>query len=266
MYFPTRIVCLTTETTEVLYLLGEQARIVGISGYTTRPAIARLEKPKVAAFTTAHIDKILALEPDLVIGFSNLQADIAAALIKSGVQVHIFNQRSIQETLATINLIGALVGVADKSEKLVIELENIIKLAQSAGSKTTIKPTVYFEEWNEPMITGIKWVSELIEIAGGVDCFAELSKFQSASKRTIQANEVVQRKPDIIIGSWCGKKFQPAIVSRRDHWHTIPAVMHGFVREIKSVDILQPGPSLFTHGLQQIQTIIQEWHTLNHQH
>lgn len=265
MYFPKRIVCLTTETTEVLYLLGEQARIVGISGYTTRPVIARREKPKVAAFTTAKIDKILALEPDLVIGFSNLQADIAAALIRAGVQVHVFNQRSIAETLATIHMIGALVGATDKAQHLVAELENMVKIAKENASNLPIKPIVYFEEWNEPMITGIKWVSELIEIAGGIDCFAGLSKFQSAAERTIQASMVVERQPDIIIGSWCGKKFQPVMVTQRDDWHTIPAVKNGFVREIKSVDILQPGPSLFTQGLQQLQAIIQEWSMLNTQ-
>lgn len=263
MYYPKRIVCLTTETTEILYLLGEQARIVGISGYTTRPAIARREKPKVAAFTTAKIDKILALAPDLVIGFSNLQADIAAALIRAGVQVHVFNQRSIAETLATITTIGALVGATEKAQTLVNELENVVKIAKENASNLTIKPIVYFEEWDEPMITGIKWVSELIEIAGGIDCFAELSKFQSATDRTINENSVLKRQPDIIIGSWCGKKFQAETVVSRENWHSIPAVKNGFVREIKSVDILQPGPSLFTHGLQQLQAIIQEWSMLN---
>jgi len=262
MYYPKRIVCLTTETTEVLYLLGEQDRIVGISGYTTRPAIARREKPKVAAFTSAKIDKILELKPDLVIGFSNLQADIAAALIRAGIQVHVFNQRSIQETLNTIAMIGTLVGATDKSLKLVNELESTIKTAKENALKHSVKPIIYFEEWNEPIITGIRWVSELIEIAGGNDCFAELSQFQSAADRTIDASAVIVRKPDIIIGSWCGKKFQPEQVVAREGWRSIPAVKNGFVREIKSADILQPGPSLITHGLKQLQDIIQEWHTL----
>ena len=264
MYYPKRIVCLTTETTEILYLLGEQDRIVGISGYTTRPAIARQEKPKVAAFTSAKIDKILDLKPDLVIGFSNLQADIAAALIRAGIQVHVFNQRSIQETLNTIAMTGTLVGATDKALKLVNELESNITTAKENAKKFVAKPVIYFEEWNEPIITGIRWVSELIEIAGGQDCFAELSQFQSATDRTIDASTVVARKPDIIIGSWCGKKFQPEQVIAREGWHLIPAVKNGFVREIKSVDILQPGPSLITHGLQQLQDIIQEWHTFYH--
>lgn len=262
MYYPKRIVCLTTETTEVLYLLGEQDRIVGISGYTTRPAIARREKPKVAAFTSAKIDKILELKPDLVIGFSNLQADIAAALIRAGIQVHVFNQRSVQETLNTIAMIGTLVGATDKALKLVNELESTIKTAKENALKYSAKPIIYFEEWNEPIITGIRWVSELIEIAGGNDCFAALSQFQSAADRTIDASAVIVRKPDIIIGSWCGKKFQPEQVVTREGWHSIPAVKNGFVREIKSADILQPGPSLITHGLKQLQDIIQEWHTL----
>ena len=264
MYYPKRIVCLTTETTEILYLIGEQDRIVGISGYTTRPAIARQEKPKVAAFTSAKIDKILDLKPDLVIGFSNLQADIAAALIRAGIQVHVFNQRSIQETLNTISMTGALVGATDKALKLVNELESIITTAKENAKKFVAKPVIYFEEWNEPIITGIRWVSELIEIAGGKDCFAELSPFQSATDRIIDASTVVARKPDIIIGSWCGKKFQPEQVIARESWHSIPAVKNGFIREIKSADILQPGPSLITHGLKQLQDIIQEWHTFHH--
>lgn len=259
IHYPKRIVCLTTETTEVLYLLGEQDRIVGISGYTTRPAIARREKPKVAAFTSAKIDKILDLKPDLVIGFSNLQADIAAALIKAGVQVHVFNQRSISETLNTIAMTGALVGATDKAMRLVAELEELLKVAQETAMQFTAKPVIYFEEWNEPIITGIRWVSELIEIAGGKDCFVELSQFQNAMDRTIDASEVVKRQPDIIIGSWCGKKFQPEQVIARKDWDTIPAVKNGFVREIKSADILQPGPSLIIHGLQQLQAIILEW-------
>ena len=265
MHYPKRIVCLTTETTEVLYLLGEQDRIVGISGYTTRPAVARREKPKVAAFTSAKIDKILALEPDLVICFSNLQADIAAALIRAGIQVHVFNQRSILETLNTIAMTGTLVGATDKAILLVAELEGIIKSAQEAAKQFTVKPLIYFEEWNEPIITGIRWVSELIEIAGGKDCFAELSKFQNAMDRTIDASDVVKRQPDIIIGSWCGKKFQPEQVSTRDDWASIPAVKNGFVREIKSADILQPGPSLILYGLKQLQTIIFEWHISQNQ-
>lgn len=254
-----RIVCLTTEITEVLYLLGEQDRIVGISGFTTRPSIARREKPKVSAFTSAKIDKILELRPDLVFGFSDLQADIAASLIRAGIEVHIFNQRSITQVLGMIATVACLVGASEKSAKLIAELENTISQAQITASGLTIKPKVYFEEWDEPIMCSIRWAMELIEIAGGVDCFPELSHLQSAKNRVIQAWQVIERQPDIIIGSWCGKKFQPSKVIQREGWDSIPAVKNGFVREIKSVDILQPGPSLITHGLNQVQSIIQEW-------
>jgi iron complex transport system substrate-binding protein len=264
MRFPQRIVCLTTEPTEVLYLLGEQERIVGISGFTTRPAIARREKPKIAAFTSAKIDKILELKPDLVIGFSNLQADIAASLIRAGLEVHIFNQRSIAQTLNMIATVGSLVDASDKAEQLISELENTILETQKAASHFSHKPIVYFEEWDEPIMCSILWAMELIEIAGGLDCFPELSHFHSARDRTIEAHQVVARQPDIIIGSWCGKKFQPSQVIAREGWADIPAVKNGFVREIKSVDILQPGPSLITHGLKQVQAIIQEWHAAQH--
>ncbi len=259
MRYPQRIVCLTTEPTEVLYMLGEQARIVGISGFTTRPAIARKEKPKIAAFTSAKIDKILALKPDLVIGFSNLQADIAASLIRAGVEVHIFNQRSIAQMLNMVATVGSLVGASDKAFKLIEALEHTIQQAKDMASQLPAKPVVYFEEWNDPMICSIKWAAELIEIAGGTDCFPELSQFHGAKDRTVQPSQVIARQPDIIIGSWCGKKFQPEQVIAREGWQTIPAVKNGFVFEIKSADILQPGPSLITHGLQQVQAIIQQW-------
>ncbi len=261
MRYPKRIICLTTEPTEVLYLLGEQERIVGISGFTTRPAIARREKPKVAAFTSAKIDKILELKPDLVIGFSNLQADIAAALIRAGVEVHIFNQRSIAQMLNMIATVGSLIGASDKAAKLIAELENTICKARETASHLTTQPTVYFEEWDDPIICSIRWAMELIEIAGGDDCFPELSHFHSAKDRIVTAQQVLERRPDIIIGSWCGKKFQPEQVMAREGWAGIPAVKNSFVREIKSADILQPGPSLITHGLKQVQAIIQEWHT-----
>ncbi|MEQ1601571.1 MAG: cobalamin-binding protein [Methylophilaceae bacterium] len=257
--YPQRIVCLSTETTEVLYLLGEQDRIVGISGFTTRPAIARREKPKVAAFTSAKIEKILALQPDLVFGFSNLQADIAATLIQAGVEVHIFNQRSILQMLNMIATVGALVGAADKAARLIEELENRMHQVRETASYLPRKPKVYFEEWDEPMICSIRWVAELIEIAGGEDCFPELTPHHSAKDRVISVNQVLERQPDIIIGSWCGKKFNAEQVMARAGWHAIPAVKNGFVVEIKSVDILQPGPSLITHGLKQLQSIIQQW-------
>lgn len=257
---PQRIVCLTAETTEVLYLFGEQDRIAGISGYTTRPARARREKPKVAAFTSAKIDKILALQPDLVLGFSNLQADIAAELIRAGVEVHFFNQRSVQEILRMIATLGALVGAQDKAATLISDLENIIASVRQTATYLPQPPRVYFEEWNDPLITGIRWASELIEIAGGEDCFAELAHYPSAKDRILANSDIViDRMPDIIIGSWCGKKFQPEQVVARPGWSSIPAVQEGMVFEIKSADILQPGPSAITHGLKQLQQIIQQW-------
>ncbi len=254
-----RIVCLTTETVEVLYALGEQSRIVGISGYTTRPAIARKEKPKVSAFITAKIDKILALKPDLVLGFSNLQADIASALIKAGVEVHVFNQRSVDEILRMILTTGMLVGALEKAQALVAELMQTIATVRETAKLLPRKPIVYFEEWDEPMMCSIRWAAELIEMAGGQDCFPELMSQQSAANRIVTPQQVLARMPDIIIGSWCGKKFEAAQVMARPGWCNIPAVKNDFVREIKSADILQPGPSVITHGLLQLERIIQEW-------
>ena len=256
---PERIVCLTTETVEVLYILGEQARIVGISGYTTRPEIARKEKPKVSAFTTAKIDKILALKPDLVLGFSNLQADIAAELIKSGIEVHVFNQRSLDDILRMILTTGRLVGATEKAERIVDDLNAQMAQAREIGKTLPRKPSVYFEEWNEPMMCSIRWVAELIDIAGGEDCFPELSTFHSANERIVTPAQVLARMPDIIIGSWCGKKFQPEDVMARAGWDSMPAVKSNMVFEIKSADILQPGPSVFTDGLKQLETILQQW-------
>jgi iron complex transport system substrate-binding protein len=257
-----RIICLTTETVEVLYLLGEQDRIVGISGYTTRPAIARQEKPKVSAFTSAKIDKILALNPDLVLTCTDLQADIAASLIKAGVEVHAFNQRSVAEILRMIMTIGLLIGATDKAQQLVSKLASKIALAKKATETFTLKPRIYFEEWDAPTITGIRWVSELIEMAGGVDCFSELSIHNTATSRIITHSQVISRNPDIVIGSWCGKKFQPQQVKAREGWANMPAVKNGFVIEIKSADILQPGPSVITEGLPQLQRIIKDWQKL----
>lgn len=257
---PQRIICLTAETTEVLYLLGEQERIVGISGYTTRPAIARKEKPKVAAFTSAKIDKILSLQPDLVLTCTDLQADIAASLIKAGIEVHAFNQRSVRQILQMIMTLGTLVNAAEKAAKLVSELEHTIATVRETAEYLPARPRIYFEEWDDPMISGIRWVVELIEIAGGVDCFADLSRHGSAKDRVIaEPSMVVKRQPDIIIGSWCGKKFRPEEVINRPGWSEIPAVKAGFVHEIKSADILQPGPSVIMHGLKQLQQIVQQW-------
>ena len=258
-HLPERIVCLTTETVEVLYLLGEQDRVVGISGYNTRPAEARKEKPKVSAFTSAKIDKILALKPDLVLGFSNLQADIAAVLIKAGIEVHVFNQRSVDDILRMILTIGRLIGAQTKAEALVDSYQKQINDALQVASTLACRPTVYFEEWDEPMMCSIRWAAELINIAGGEDCFPELTQFHSAGDRMVTPSQVVARQPDIVIGSWCGKKFKPAQVAARMGWSEIPAIKNNFVFEIKSVDILQPGPSVFTYGLPQLQTIIGQW-------
>lgn len=260
MDYPERIVCLTDETTETLYLLGEQARIVGISGYTVRPPRARKEKPKVSAFTSAKIDKILALEPDLVLGFSNLQADIAADLIRAGVEVHVFNQRSVNGILQMIGLLGAMVGVPEKASALVAQYRQQLETARQQSLTFGKRPKVYFEEWDEPMISGIRWVSELIGIAGGDDCFAELSTEHSAKQRIIaDPQEVVRRAPDIIIGSWCGKKFRPDHLAARPSWDSIPALQQQRVYEIKSCDILQPGPAALSDGLAQICRIVNDW-------
>ena len=256
---PQRIVCLTTETVEVLYMLGEQDRIVGISGYTTRPAIARQEKPKIAAFTSAKIDKILALKPDLVLGFSNLQADIAATLIKAGVEVHVFNQRSIDDILRMILTTGRLVGASQRAESIVRDIQQQIEVARESAANLARKPKIYFEEWDDPMMCSIRWASELIAIAGGEDCFPELSQYHSARERTVTPAQALARMPDIIVGSWCGKKFQPEQVAAREGWQAIPAVQNNMLFEIKSADILQPGPSVFTYGLPQLQAIIRQW-------
>jgi iron complex transport system substrate-binding protein len=258
--YPERIVCLTEETTETLYLLGEQERIVGISGFTVRPPQARQEKPKISAFTSAKIDAILDLKPDLVLGFSNLQGDIARDLIKAGVEVYVFNQRSIAGILRMVATLGALVGEAAKGEALARELAARVEAVRAASTRLPRKPRVYFEEWDEPMISGIRWVSELIGIAGGEDCFAELGAESLAGNRIIHdAQEVVRRRPDIVIGSWCGKKFQPAQVKARAGWEVIPAVQNDQVFEIKSPLILQPGPAALTDGLDAISAIISRW-------
>ena len=257
---PQRIVCLTEETTETLYLLGEQTRIVGISGFTVRPPRARQEKPKVSAFTSAKIDKILALEPDLVLGFSDLQADIAADLIRAGIAVHVFNQRSVDGIFDMIRTLGALVNAVEKTAALIETLQAGLRDIEAAVASLPRRPRVYFEEWNDPLISGIRWVSELIRIAGGEDCFAELSVEHSAKRRIIaDPHEVIARAPDIIIGSWCGKRFNPQQVCERTGWDAIPAVRNGYLLEIKSCDILQPGPAALTDGVRQMHAIVQRW-------
>lgn len=259
MFPPRRIVCLTEETVETLYLLGEDHRIVGVSGYAVRPPQVRKEKPRVSAFISADVPKILALEPDLVLTFSDLQADIVAALIRAGVAVHAFNQRDIAGIFAMIRTLGALVDAGDKTETLVTALQEKLYDIQAAASTHEHKPRIYFEEWDEPMISGIRWVSELIEIAGGIDVFPELSKKKSATERIVTPDAVIAAAPDIILGSWCGKKFVPAKVAARAGFDVIPAVQNNWLREIKSTLILQPGPAALTDGLDAIVAIIEEW-------
>ena len=256
MFPPERIVCLTEETTETLYLLGEQDRIVGISGYTVRPPQARKEKPRVSAFISADIPKILALEPDLVLTFSDLQADIVAALIRAGVTVHAFNQRTVSQILDMIEMLGALVGVPHKASALVASLKANLEATRSRGLALPHRPTVYFEEWDEPMISGIAWVSELIEIAGGADIFPELASNKSAKDRIVSAEAVIARDPDIIVGSWCGKKFNAAKLASRAGFDQIAAVRNNHLYEIKSPLILQPGPAALGDGLAALETII----------
>jgi iron complex transport system substrate-binding protein len=261
---PQRIVCLTEETTEWLYLLGQESRIVGISGYTVRPRRAREEKPKVSAFLSAKIDKILALEPDCVFGFSDLQADIAASLIRAGVQVTVFNQRSVEEIFSMLYQVAAMVGCADqglawmgRTRERLDEIRAAVQALEASGKR---RPRVFFEEWDEPHISGIRWVSELLGIAGGDDIFPELAA-QSLGKDRIIADgaDIVRRNPDIIIGSWCGKKFRPEKVSARAGWQDVAAVKSGQLFEIKSADILQPGPAALTDGVEQMHRIVTRW-------
>jgi iron complex transport system substrate-binding protein len=258
--YPSRIVCLTEETTETLYLLEEDWRIVGISGFTVRPPRARREKPKVSAFTSAKVERICELKPDLVLGFSDLQADIAADLIRRGLNVYVFNQRDVASILQMIRVLGGMIGCEAKATALAQQLEAGVQRVRAAAEKFARRPRVYFEEWDEPMISGIRWVSELIGIAGGEDCFADNAQ-QSLAKNRIIADplEVVRRAPDIILGSWCGKKFRPQSVAARAGWSEVPAVARGQLHEIKSSIILQPGPAALTDGLAAIHEIIADW-------
>lgn len=250
-YPPERIVCLTEETVETLYLLGEQDRIVGVSGYAVRPPQVRREKPRVSAFTSANVPKILALEPDLVFAFSDLQADIVAELIRAGVAVHAFNQRDLAGILAMIRTVGALVGADEKAAALASRLEQRLD-AVRASARRAAPPRVYFEEWDDPLIAGIGWVSELIEVAGGIDVFAELRSQRGALGRIVHPDAVLAAKPDVILASWCGKKVRPERIVSRPGWSAIPAVADGRIHEIKSPLILQPGPAALTDGLDAI--------------
>jgi len=258
--FAERIVCLTEETTETLYLLGEERRIVGISGFTVRPPQARKEKPRVSAFTSAKIDKILELAPDLVLGFSDLQAQIAAELISHGVAVHIFNQRSVAEILTMIRTLGGIVGAEHKAASLVAGLESGLDGIRRSALALQRRPLVYFEEWDSPPICGIHWVSELVELAGGIDCFREMARRPLAKDRIIaDAMEVPRRSPQMIFGSWCGKKFRPQLVAARPGWDAVPAVRDGELHEIKAPIILQPGPAALTEGVGALHAKIRAW-------
>ncbi|HEY6823544.1 MAG TPA: ABC transporter substrate-binding protein [Steroidobacteraceae bacterium] len=258
--FPERIVCLTEETTETLYLLEEDWRIVGISGFTVRPPRARREKPRVSAFLSARTDRILELRPDLVLGFSDLQADIAARLVRAGLEVHVFNHRSVADILRMVRTLGGMIGCEVRARALADELEAGLAQVRARAAALARRPRVYFEEWDDPLISGIAWVSELIELAGGADCFPELAREPLGRNRIIaDPLEVPRRAPDIVLGSWCGKKFRPERVAARAGWHEIPAVQTGYLREIKSSIILQPGPAALTDGVRAIQQIIEEW-------
>jgi iron complex transport system substrate-binding protein len=259
MFPPQRIVCLTEETVETLYLLGEEDRIVGVSGYAVRPERVRREKPRVSAFVSADIDKIVALEPDLVLTFSDLQGDIAATLIRHNLAVHAFNQRDVAGILAMIRALGALVGASCKAHALVSALEQRLAKIREQTAQLPRRPRIYFEEWDDPMICSIRWVAELIAIAGGEDVFPERSQQKSAKDRIVTGADVIAAKPDIIIGSWCGKKFVPGKVKARENFAAIPAVAGGWLREIKSALILQPGPAALTDGLDALVAIIAEW-------
>jgi iron complex transport system substrate-binding protein len=262
---PRRIVCLTEEPTEVLYAIGEQDRIVGISGFTVRPARARKEKPKVSAFTSAKIDEILKLQPDFVIGFSDIQADIARDLIKAGVEVWISNHRSVEQIVDYIRRLGAIVGAADKANEFADRAQRHLDDVQEAASRLRQRPKVYFEEWDVPLITGIRWVAELVRIAGGDDVFPERAEKSLAKDRILaDSDEVIRRAPDIIIGSWCGKKFRPDKVAARDGWQSIPAVRDGELHEVKSPLILQPGPAALFDGLDALHAIVTNWASRNH--
>ena len=263
--FPQRIVCLTEEPTEVLYALGESDRIVGISGFTVRPARARKEKPKISAFTSAKIDEIVRLQPDIAIGFSDIQADIAQALIKRGIEVWITNHRSVSGILAYVRRLGAMIGAGEQSERYARALEAHVAMVREAALGLPKRPRIYFEQWDEPQISAIRWVSELIDIAGGCDIFPERAASSLARDRIVaDPQEVVRNRPDIIVGSWCGKKFRPERVAARPGWAHIPAVRNAQLHEIKSPIILQPGPAALTDGLDALHSIFARWANQSH--
>ena len=256
---PERIVCLTEETVETIYLLGEQDRIVGVSGYVVRPPQARRDKPRVSAFTSADTEKILALKPDLIFAFSDLQADIVAELLRRGLAVHAFNHRTVAGILDMIRMVGAMLGVPDKADALARGYEAKLAEIRAQADRLPRRPKVFFEEWDDPLISGIGWVSELVETAGGIDIFPERAKQQAAKDRIVPLPDVVDRAPDLIIGSWCGKKFRAEKVRARPGFDAVPAVRDGALHEVKSSIILQPGPAALTDGLAALQKIIGDW-------
>ena len=253
--YPSRIVCLTEETTETLYLLGEGDRVVGVSGYTVRPPEAR-RKPRVSAFIHAKYEKIDALEPDLILGFSDLQANIAAELIKRGYPVMVFNQRSVSEILQMIRVLGALIGCTEKANRLISHLELEIDSIRAAAAQLPCRPRVFFEEWDDPLISGIRWVEELVQIAGGDSIFPELRDAKLGKQRIVSGEDVIRRQPDVIIASWCGKAVRQQRIAQRDGWQDVPAIRNGHIYEIKSSYILQPGPAALTEGVRQLHHII----------
>jgi len=253
--YPHRIVCLTEETTETLYLLGQQDRIVGVSGYTVRPPEAR-EKPRISAFISAKFDKIEALRPDLVLAFSDLQADLAAELVKRGIAVVTFNQRSVEEILQMIRMLGGLVGCQSAGEQLADRLAANLDRIRESAARFPHRMRVFFEEWDEPLISGIRWVEELVEIAGGDPIFPELAEARLARDRIVDPLEVARRDPEVVLASWCGKKVQPARIRGRPGWQAVSAIAHDRIFEVKSTYILQPGPASLTDGIQQIHAIL----------
>ncbi|MFW2542490.1 cobalamin-binding protein [Primorskyibacter sp. 2E107] len=249
---PQRIVCLTAETVETLYMLGQEDRIAGVTGYAVRPSRVRREKPRVGAFTSADTAKILALNPDLVLTFSDLQADIAADLIRAGVEVLAFNQRDVAGILRMINTLARLTGASEQAATFLGEFEARRDVLAAEAATRTVRPRVWFEEWDEPLICGIGWISDLIEIAGGQDIFADRARCANAADRIVTADQVAARTPDLILASWCGKKIAPERIAGRPGWTTLPAVRAGRIHEIKAPFILAPGPAALTDGLDQI--------------
>jgi len=253
--YPQRIVCLTEETTETLYLLGEGDRVVGISGYTVRPPEAR-KKPKVSSFLHARYERIAELEPDLILAFSDLQAAITTELVSRGYPVFTFNQRSVAEILQMVRVLGGIVGASDRAEALVQEFDAGLDAIRASAAKLPWRPRVYFEEWDEPLISGIRWVEELVEVAGGEPVFPQLRGASLAKDRIVTSEQVIAAQPDVIIGSWCGKPVRRERIAARPGWDAIPAVRHDAIYEVKSTYILQPGPAALTEGVRRVHEAI----------